>query len=277
MHVRKPFGPIIGLLCQFVMVPLVGFIYNKIFKFEPEKSAAILIMSCCPGGAMSNGFVYYVNGDVSLSVAIVAISTILLFVMMPLNLWIYAIRTESNALIIPYKSIVISLIIITLPVLIGMVIRWKAPAIFVYVTKGGTALGFVLLVIAWVLCFTLYSDSLRYISWKLILTFIFMPATVTILGYFIAFICRRESAICKTLAMISGIQNAAVALSIIVLSFDAKIHAMVILIPWLYAISQCVMLGFICFSYYIFTKYCKLKQSTEEIGMSERKGGNTTL
>ncbi|XP_067126711.1 ileal sodium/bile acid cotransporter-like [Centruroides vittatus] len=205
-----------------------------------------------------------------------AISTILLFVMMPLNLWIYAIRTESNPLIMPYKNIALSLIIITLPVLVGMVIRWKAPKISVYVTKGGTALGFVLLVIAWVLTFTLYSDSLRHISWKLILTFIFMPATGTILGYFVAFICRRESAICKTLAVISGIQNAAVAFSIIVLSFDSRIPAMVILI-WLHAISQSVVLGIICFSYYIFTKCCKMKQSTKELAISERKEGNITL
>ncbi|XP_023220372.1 ileal sodium/bile acid cotransporter-like [Centruroides sculpturatus] len=315
MHVRKPFGPIIGLLCQFVMVPLVGFIYNKIFKFEPEKSAAILIMSCCPGGAMSNGFVYYVNGDVSLSVAIVAISTILLFVMMPLNLWIYAIRTESNALIIPYKSIVISLIIITLPVLIGMVlstilalgmmplnvwiygiriesnaliipynnialsliivtspvlvgmaIKWKVPKVSVYVTKGGSAIGFALIIVVLTIDFVVYQEFLCHISWRLIVTCIIMPITGILLGYFIAFICRRSNAICKTIAIESGIQNAAVVFSVIILSFDMKKYFTVLLIPLFYATFQFVIFSVFCFSYNIYVK-CKKKneavQNTE--------------
>ncbi|XP_023220366.1 ileal sodium/bile acid cotransporter-like [Centruroides sculpturatus] len=266
MHVRKPFGPIIGVLCQFVMMPLVGFIYNKIFKFEPRIAAGLLIMSCCPGGAVSNAFAYYLNGDVSLSVTMTTVSTILALGMMPLNVWIYGIRIESNALIIPYNNIALSLIIVTSPVLVGMAIKWKVPKVSVYVTKGGSAIGFALIIVVLTIDFVVYQEFLCHISWRLIVTCIIMPITGILLGYFIAFICRRSNAICKTIAIESGIQNAAVVFSVIILSFDMKKYFTVLLIPLFYATFQFVIFSVFCFSYNIYVK-CKKKneavQNTE--------------
>ncbi|XP_023220387.1 ileal sodium/bile acid cotransporter-like isoform X2 [Centruroides sculpturatus] len=264
MHVRKPFGPIIGLVCQFLMMPLVGFIYNKIFKFKPEMAAGLLIMSCCPGGVVSNIFSYYLNGDVSLSVTMTTVSTILALGMMPLNVWIYSIRTESSTLIIPYKSIALSLILIISPVLVGMAIRWKAPKVSVYVTKGGSALGFIFLIIVTMLKFVMFKNWLHQISWKFIIASTCMPITGILLGYFIALICRRSNAVCKTIAIESGIQNAAVAFSVIILSFDIRKYFTILFIPWFYGLSQSVICALLCLFHHILIKYCKRVQSTQE-------------
>ncbi|XP_023234766.1 solute carrier family 10 member 6-like [Centruroides sculpturatus] len=64
--IRKPIGPAIGLFCQFIIMPLIGFLYNIIFQFESSVAAGLLIISCCPGGTVSNMFTYYLDGDVSL-------------------------------------------------------------------------------------------------------------------------------------------------------------------------------------------------------------------
>ncbi|XP_023220388.1 ileal sodium/bile acid cotransporter-like isoform X3 [Centruroides sculpturatus] len=241
MHVRKPFGPIIGLVCQFLMMPLVGFIYNKIFKFKPEMAAGLLIMSCCPGGVVSNIFSYYLNGDVSLSVTMTTVSTILALGMMPLNVWIYSIRTESS-----------------------MAIRWKAPKVSVYVTKGGSALGFIFLIIVTMLKFVMFKNWLHQISWKFIIASTCMPITGILLGYFIALICRRSNAVCKTIAIESGIQNAAVAFSVIILSFDIRKYFTILFIPWFYGLSQSVICALLCLFHHILIKYCKRVQSTQE-------------
>ncbi|XP_067126689.1 ileal sodium/bile acid cotransporter-like [Centruroides vittatus] len=263
MHIRIPFGPVIGLLCQFVMMPLVGFVYNKIFKFQSGIATGLLIISCCPGGAVSNAFTYFLNGDVSLSVTMTTISTILALGMMPLNMWIYAIRTEANTIIIPYKNIGLSLIIITSPILLGMVIRWKIPKISTYVTKGGSALGFMILTTVLILEFIAYHESFHQVSWKLIVTSICMPITGMILGYLVAFICKRPQNICITIAIESGIQNAAVAFSVIVLSFDIRKHISILLIPWFYGTAQVVICGILSLICYIYKKYLNKQQPAE--------------
>lgn len=61
------------------------------------------------------------------------ISTVLALGMMPLNIWIYAIRLEANKLVIPYGNMALSLVIITSPILVGMAIGWKFPKVSVYV------------------------------------------------------------------------------------------------------------------------------------------------
>ncbi|XP_023210355.1 solute carrier family 10 member 6-like [Centruroides sculpturatus] len=127
--IRKPVGPAIGLFCQFVIMPLIGFMYNVIFQFESSLAAGLLIKSCFPGGAISNVFTYYLDGDVSLSVTMTTISIVASLGLMPLNLWIYASNTEAKNLKIPYDNIALSLLMIVPPLILGMIIKWKAPKV----------------------------------------------------------------------------------------------------------------------------------------------------
>ncbi|XP_067126720.1 sodium-dependent organic anion transporter-like [Centruroides vittatus] len=89
-HVRRPISVLIGILCQFVVMPLSGYTYKHIFQLEAEVATGLLIISCTPGGILSNIFTYYLNGDVSLSVSMTTISTVLALGMMPLNVWLYS-------------------------------------------------------------------------------------------------------------------------------------------------------------------------------------------
>ncbi|XP_067126691.1 sodium-dependent organic anion transporter-like [Centruroides vittatus] len=246
------------------MMPFFGYIYNLIFMFETRMAAGLLIISCCPGGAISNAFAYYLDGNVSLSVTMTTISTIMALGMMPLNVWIYSVKSESDKLHIPYEKMALSLVMITSPVLIGMAIRWKAPKQSVYVTKWGSAIGCIILVAVLIIEFISFRESLHHVSWKLILTSISMPMTGMIMGYLIALICRRPSDVRKTIAIESGIQNAAVAFSIIMLSFDIRKNITILLIPWFYGTAQFVICSLLCLIYYIYIKYLKKQKSLEQ-------------
>lgn len=59
------------------------------------------------------------------SIMMTALSAILAFGAMPLNLWLYATRTwtSSESLVVPYINILVSLLFLTIPVLVGMIIR----------------------------------------------------------------------------------------------------------------------------------------------------------
>lgn len=52
-----------------------------------------------------------------------ALSSLLAFGVMPLNIWLYSWRWTDQELQVPYVNILISLVIVTVPVVVGMVVR----------------------------------------------------------------------------------------------------------------------------------------------------------
>jgi bile acid:Na+ symporter, BASS family len=69
-------GVLIGLLCHFSIMPLVGFLLTKIFHFEPEIAAGIILIGSCSSGLASNVMVYIARANLVLSVAVTAMATL---------------------------------------------------------------------------------------------------------------------------------------------------------------------------------------------------------
>lgn len=65
-HVRQPWGILVGILCQFVIMPLTAYLLALAFAVKPLQAVAILIMGCCPGGIISNIITYWIDGDMDL-------------------------------------------------------------------------------------------------------------------------------------------------------------------------------------------------------------------
>jgi sodium/bile acid cotransporter 2 len=64
-----------------------------------------------------------------------SISTIVALLMMPLNVWLYGRSLETDSLVIPYSQMSFTLIIITIPVVFGMLLNLKLPKFTPYITK----------------------------------------------------------------------------------------------------------------------------------------------
>lgn len=65
-HVRRPWGILVGISCQFVIMPLTAYLLALAFAVRPVQAVAILIMGCCPGGIISNIITYWMDGDMDL-------------------------------------------------------------------------------------------------------------------------------------------------------------------------------------------------------------------
>jgi BASS family bile acid:Na+ symporter len=77
-------GVVVGLICQFSIMPLVGFSLTKIFNFEPEIAAGIILIGSCSSGLASNVMSYLARANLTLSITLTAIATLLAPVMTPL-------------------------------------------------------------------------------------------------------------------------------------------------------------------------------------------------
>uniref|UniRef100_T1JMM4 Uncharacterized protein n=1 Tax=Strigamia maritima TaxID=126957 RepID=T1JMM4_STRMM len=155
-HLRRPIGVVTGMLSQFVLLPLVGFGISHALKLSPYHAIGLLVLTCSPGGTTSNIFTYFTDGDVSLSIVMTTASTVLALGLMPLNLLLYTPSWTSDQLVVPYDKISLTLILILIPVIFGMLTRWKLPKVADKMSKTGSIAGLLAIVSTIVLQGVLY-------------------------------------------------------------------------------------------------------------------------
>jgi len=68
-------GVVIGLVCHFSIMPLMGLLLTRIFHFEPEIAAGIILIGSCSSGLASNVMVYLARANLVLSVVVTAMAT----------------------------------------------------------------------------------------------------------------------------------------------------------------------------------------------------------
>jgi len=69
-------GVLIGLVCHFSIMPLMGLLLTKVFHFDPEIAAGIILIGSCSSGLASNVMVYIARANLVLSVTVTAMATL---------------------------------------------------------------------------------------------------------------------------------------------------------------------------------------------------------
>lgn len=80
---KSPRGVAVGIVCHFSVMPLVGLALTKVFRFEPEVAAGIILIGSCSSGLASNVMAYIARSNLALSVAVTAITTMVAPIMTP--------------------------------------------------------------------------------------------------------------------------------------------------------------------------------------------------
>jgi BASS family bile acid:Na+ symporter len=74
---RMPAGVIVGIVCQFTIMPFVGFFIAKTFGFPPEIAAGIILIGSSPSGLASNVMSFIARANLALAVTLTAFNTLL--------------------------------------------------------------------------------------------------------------------------------------------------------------------------------------------------------
>ena len=130
---KMPKNFLIGLVSQLVFLPLVALIIVFVWPLQPELAIGLILIAAAPGGVTSNILTSFAKGDVALSIYLTAVMSLLSVISVPLVLGISMGLISDNSLgSISLTSIAISMfLIVTLPVLLGMIFR----ASLSYLTK----------------------------------------------------------------------------------------------------------------------------------------------
>ncbi|KAJ1115915.1 hypothetical protein NDU88_004135 [Pleurodeles waltl] len=253
-HIKRPWGIIVGFLCQFGIMPLTGFVLSFIFNIHPIQAVVVLIMGCCPGGTGSNILAYWVDGDMDLSISMTTCSTLLALGMMPLCLFIYTkIWVDSNSIVIPYDSIGISLATLVIPVGFGMLVNHKWPKAAKIILKVGSISGAILIVLIATVGGILYQGSWLIAPELWIIGTIF-PAAGYTFGFFLAYVAGQSWRRCRTVALETGLQNTQLCTTIVQLSFTPEQLSLMFTFPLIYSIFQIVFAAIILGGYRLYLR-----------------------
>ncbi|XP_056022013.1 ileal sodium/bile acid cotransporter-like [Ostrea edulis] len=262
-HIKRPFGILIGMMSQFVVLPLVTFGLAHALTLPNVPALGMLVMGCCPSGSTSNVFSYWVDGDVPLSISMTTASTVLAFGLMPLNLLIYSGSWTDDNLVIPYINLLTAFAMTITPVLLGILLRWKFPKIAMVVVKIGSIAGALSVILNLTLLSLLY-PFMYNASWKIYLGAFLLPFIGFLFGYVVASIFRMEHFQRRTVALETGIQNFPLCMTLLTLSFTKSRFAEISLFPLLYGVT-CLLASVVFAVVYRVVNVIKGKVQKQEV------------
>ncbi|MEO0502986.1 MAG: bile acid:sodium symporter [Pseudomonadota bacterium] len=233
LALRRPYGLAIGVISQYGIMPLLGFLLALMLAVPETIAVGILIMACMPGGTTSNIFTYFSKGNLALSVLMTVTSTVFGVVLIPLILLLYAAALDLE---IPREDIIAVLIVLLVPVAIGMTLRKLNPNAGAVMEFLGSILGafFILFIaVTWIpqnWQFLLNTTGATYIA------SIGLGVVGITIGYFFAKSLKLHPRNARTVALETGIQNGPLAIAIVVFTFPPEQQQAIMAVPALYSL-----------------------------------------
>uniref|UniRef100_A0A3B5A8A8 Ileal sodium/bile acid cotransporter n=1 Tax=Stegastes partitus TaxID=144197 RepID=A0A3B5A8A8_9TELE len=274
-HIKKPWGIVIGFLCQFGIMPFTAFALSLAFGVLPVQAIVIIIMGCCPGGTGSNIICYWLDGDMDLSISMTACSSILALGMMPLCLLIYTTTwTSSDTIQIPYDSIGITLAALLIPIGFGMYVKRRWPRQAKKILKVGSITGFALIIIIAVVGGVLYQSS-----WNIAPSLWIIGTIYPFIGFGLGFVMARFVGQpwyrCRTIALETGFQNSQLCSTVVQLSFSPEDLEIMFAFPLIYSIFQLVMAIVFVGVYQGYKRSCNHGSADDDREASSLEDGDT--
>jgi BASS family bile acid:Na+ symporter len=81
---KMPKGVVAGLICQYTIMPFLGFTIAALFRFPAEIAAGVILIGVSPSGLASNVMSYIAKANLALSITITAFATLLSPLLTPL-------------------------------------------------------------------------------------------------------------------------------------------------------------------------------------------------
>lgn len=234
---RRPAGVIVGLVCQYGIMPLLGFALAVVLDFPPALAIGVILMGCMPGGTTSNIFAYFSKSALALSIMMTSASTLVAVVAVPALLDFYeGLAGLPSEFVIPASNVAQVLAILLVPTLIGIGLRRWNPNVGATIELIGGLLGVVVilfLIISWV---PRNAQLLATTHWSVYLAATGLGVIGMALGYVLARLLRQDARRARTIALETGIQNGPLAVLIVTLTFSGTMQQEVLLIPILYSL-----------------------------------------
>lgn len=107
---KMPWGVVVAVGCQFLVMPLAGFALIHLFHLPDEIAAGVILIGSCSSGLASNVMCYIARANLALSITATSITTLIAPLMTPLWMKLLAgqlVEVKFTAMMVEIVKIVI--------------------------------------------------------------------------------------------------------------------------------------------------------------------------
>ena len=218
---QQPSIYLAGVFGQIIGLPLLTL--GLCFLIQPISSVALgmILVSCCPGGSVSNILALFGRANTALSVSLTATSSLFAAFLTPISILFWSsLYPPTNNLLTEINLDVVSfllqtLIILALPLIIGMLIARFTPRIAEKLQKPLAILGAGLLMLVIIVATWQFAPVYLALGLGLVGLVIIHNSCAFALGYFFARIVKADIPARRAITLEVGIQNSGLGLVIL--------------------------------------------------------------
>ena len=235
---RRPLAVAMGLLAQFLLLPGATWALTMVLDLPPATEAAMILVACCPGGALSNVMTALGRGNLALSLSISAVASLVALILMPLNFALLVAANPETAAwsrsiaINPVELVASLVLLLAIPMTAAMLTSGYAPGFAARIRLplrrlAGFALGAFIVVSIW-------------LQWKLFLIEVTRTLPFVVLhnalglasGYVASLAASLPVADRRAVVIEGGMQNSGLALGIIAAQYGSDLAMVAVAGLW---------------------------------------------
>jgi BASS family bile acid:Na+ symporter len=217
----NPKPVVLGAVSQYVILPALTYLLVLIIRPSTPVALGMILVSSCPGGNISNLISSISKANITLSVSLTTITTIMSLIMTPFNFAFWGgLYAKHSPLLVPITIDPIEMfrtvfLILGVPVILGMFVGMKFPKFSKRMDKPiQTAsviffIGFIVAALA-----GNFSIFLKYIHLIFLLVLVH-NGLAFFSGYSLPRLLKVNERDCRTISIETGIQNSGLGLALI--------------------------------------------------------------
>ena len=219
---KTPKDFFVGFFSQLVILPIVALGVALVLDLSAPLAVGLMIIAAAPGGVTSNVLTKFADGDVALSISLTAVVSLISIISVP---FVVINSAEFFGVVVSKDISLIGIalkmaLVVTVPVIIGMIIRGFAENFIVSKINIINKLTSLLFVIVFAAIWIEEKDNILNYLAQAGLAVLILNIVMMMLGYFIAKKFASGIAQQKCIALECGLQNGTLAVFVATLMFD---------------------------------------------------------
>tara|TARA_Y100001936_G_scaffold231487_1_gene255482 strand:+ start:1229 stop:2095 length:867 start_codon:yes stop_codon:yes gene_type:complete len=212
---KSPKDFFVGFFSQLIILPLVAYLLIIILRTPPEIAIGVMIIAAAPGGVTSNILTKFANGDVALSISLTAVISLISIITVPLIIFtsadMFGIKEVSQN--ISMTGIAIKMfLVVTVPVIFGMIIRKFAENFVASKVEIFNKLNIIFFIIFFIAAFYEEKENIINFIIQAGLIALILNISMMVIAYYIAKVFTSGIKQMKCIALECGLQNGTLAL-----------------------------------------------------------------
>jgi len=219
---KTPKDFFVGFFSQLVILPIVALGVALVLDLSAPLAVGLMIIAAAPGGVTSNVLTKFADGDVALSISLTAVVSLISIISVP---FVVINSAEFFGVVVSKDISLIGIalkmaLVVTVPVIIGMIIRGFAENFIVSKINIINKLTSLLFVIVFAAIWIEEKDNILNYLAQAGLAVLILNVIMMLIWYFIAKKFASGIAQQKCIALECGLQNGTLAVFVATLIFD---------------------------------------------------------